>query len=64
MHVRPALLMQVHSTCGLRFKLRAQGPEQLKQWVQVLRAVLLLPEPPGISTTELKALVAKLHPRP
>ena len=56
--------MQVHSTCGLRFKLRAQGPEQLKQWVQVLRAVLLLPEPPGISTTELKALVAKLHPRP
>ena len=62
--MRPTLLMQVHSTCGLRFKLRAQGPEQLKQWVQVLRAVLLLPEPPGISTTELKALVAKLQPRP
>ena len=50
----------MHSTCGLRFKLRSQGPEQLKQWVQVLRAVLLLPEPPGMSTAELKALVAKL----
>lgn len=41
----------------LRFYLRADGPNDFKAWVTLLKAVMVLPEPPGVAASEMKELV-------
>ena len=47
----------------LRFYLRADGPNDFKAWVTLLKAVMVLPEPPGVAASEMKELVNSL-PQP
>jgi len=45
---------------GLVFHLRAETAEERSQWLRVLDAVLVLPQPPGLTSSDVKLAVTSL----